>query len=190
MNQNWSVVTLVHELGHGATHYAMNYSKDLIGKQLNQLKRIRSIVMDKIKPEDLLGDVVIDRDTELKIAEERIRYMSIDTDNNNSLEEFLMYALTNEPMAKFMSTVSLKDEQTPGKDWFEKLVNLLQSIIEVTLKAFGKETNRTMKGDQLVMKLVADIAAVNNKVNVKMGMMERASEFLNELDDKFAEHVS
>ena len=184
-----AVETLVHELGHGATHYAMNYSKDLIGKQLNQLKRIRSIVMDKIKPEDLLGDVVIDRETELKIAEERIQYMSRDIDGRNSLEEFMMYALTNEPMVKFMSTVSLKDEQVPGKDWFEKLIGVLQSIIELALKAFGKETNRTMKGDQLVMKLVADIAAVNNKIDTKMNMLEKASEFINELDDKFAEYV-
>lgn len=184
-----AVETLVHELGHGATHYAMNYSKDLIGKQLNQLKRIRSIVMNKIKPEDLLGDVVIDRETELKIAEERIQYMSRDIDGRNSLEEFLMYALTNEPMVKFMSTVSLKDEQVPGKDWFEKLIGVLQSIIELALKAFGKEANRTMKGDQLVMNLVADIAAVNNKIDTKIGMIEKASEFLNELDDKFAEYV-
>ena len=76
-------------------------------------------------------------------AEERIQYMSRDIDGRNSLEEFLMYALTNEPMVKFMNTVSLKDEQVPGKDWFEKLIGVLQNIIELALKAFGKETNRT-----------------------------------------------
>lgn len=178
-----------HELGHGATHFALNYNKEVIGKQLNILKRFRSIVMDKIKPEDLLGEVVIDREAELEIAKERIRYMSMDSKTTNSLEEFLMYSLTNEPMVKFISKLSLKEESTVGKDWFERLLDVMRSVLETVMTMFGKQPMRTMKGDQLIMKVVADIAAANNKIDTKISLMNKAVEFVNDLDDKFADYV-
>jgi len=178
---------LVHELVHGSSGFGMENRSPEITKQLELLKELREAVMKELTVEDMMGDVTMNPEVSRQIAERRIKYM------NDDLREFLAYALTHEGVINKLKTITIKQvkDKYDNKEMnvFERILAAVKTMFDAALKAFGKEDRRTVRGDKLAMKLLSDIAKVNQRAELeqKTGAWAKLGNTIDDVEAKTVE---
>jgi len=159
LNQMSAQEVYVHELGHAATVFGMNAPEAKNAKR--RLQQLRRQVREQLTVEDFLPEISIDPELERQNAQEMWDYLF--NNENTGLEEFLMYALTNEQLAskldKMVINKPIENEPSNMFDalmtWFRNIVNLVSTTLR------NERIGQT--GTELVLKLAMDFAEANNK---------------------------
>jgi PAS domain-containing protein len=174
-----AVAAYVHEMIHGTTAYAFRQRGAKIAGTKQRLMTLRTRVMKRLTAEDLLPDVVINRDAELKEAEKTLDYM------NSKLEEFMAIALTNEKVFNVLRDMkAYRDPKDEYRNIWEQILDFAGRLLDIVFRVVRKE-GKEFKNDELLMKLMLELAENNNRlVEVeRQGIVSRAFEVKDELDD-------
>jgi len=180
------IETFLHELIHGSSHQGFTEHKVALSREIRLLSALRRKALAVLKPEDLMGDVVLDPEEEYKIAEGRLDYMA----GENGLEEFLAMALSNEKIFNKLKSIRLS-EKKKVTNIFDSLSNAFTAFIDSLLTIIGKK-ERTMRGDKLLMKLVSDIGKLNHEAEFvkNNSYTARASRVIDTAEEKWNEWVN
>jgi len=178
-----AVVKFVHELLHGGLEVALTNNKHMLGKQISEINKIRAKFLDKITPEDLLGDNPLDRETELAMAEDKIDYMRYSADKNDdarAMKEFISIALTNEKSLAVLRSLDMKDVR--GKESVvDKLIRIVREVFDSLRGVRAKNKN----AEVAMMELVSQIAAVNKQIGTRKAKNRYIGKIVDTLEERF-----
>ena len=176
----------LHELIHGASHYALNSNNSKIAKEIDLLIKLKRKALNSIVAEDLLGDIVLDRKAELEIAQSRLDYMK----GKDGLEEFLAMAISNKKIFDKLKNIKVRNSRVEqkGKDagLLDAIMDTMMKMIDTIMNLFGKGES-TMRGDRLAMKLVSDIGKMNRKsdeAKIKNKIIKSVDDGIHELEER------
>ena len=176
-----------HELGHSAISYALESNGIGVGDIKTRLQEFRRQAMKHITPEMLMSDVVINRQAEERQAQAIWNYI------NGNMEEFLVYAMTNEKVMNALKDVDMKraKSELKGMTLFDKIVELLQRLLE-TITGLKKGSDINLAGDVLAMKLFKELSEANNVALKRLdeGVIGQLTTKIDDIQDKFTTWTS
>ncbi|MGD8305560.1 MAG: hypothetical protein PVF17_02810 [Ignavibacteria bacterium] len=172
----------VHELVHGATHFALNYRTQEIAGTINRLTRLHDAAMELLTVEDLMPDTTINEEVERKIAEDRLEYIG------KNPEEFFAYAVTHEKVFNKLKDLEVYTEPKRKEGFVNAVMHYLDKVINFALMKWRKEP-KTMRGDMLIMKLFHETMQANNTAEreIDKTIVDTASEVIDNLEEKWEE---
>lgn len=172
---------LVHELVHAATVFAMRYNKGEVSRHIDRLVQLRKEAMKVLAVEDFMPDVVVDRDAEYRIAKKRLEYI------NDSLEEFLAYAVTNSKVMEKISSVKVYERKRPDK--LSGLIPYyLKKAIDAATMLWRKESKST-NGLDVAVNVMTALAKAQDKARSKSrsGLVEALFNKIDDLEESISE---
>ena len=136
-----------------------------------------------------MPEVSIDAALEEAKAKEQYSYVF---NSENTLDEFMAYAITNPQLRKVLSKVKLGQPKT-AHTVLEKIVNLLDTLVNVVLGNYKfKERNQTIYDH--VFNLSMELSAVNSRANDKItgmkSMLNAGHELVDKIDRKVANKLN
>jgi hypothetical protein len=176
----------VHEVLHSMTAFALRSDR----REAQELKRELRYAYDVAKKnttwQDMLGKPVEEATpTEIDAAKKVYSY----TFENQSIvdDEFLAQALTYEPLVNHLSTLQIQKGEGKRESILQKVMGLFFDVMDVVLGNFKfNERNNTVL--EQVVNLTYKLGEINNeaeqKVKDRENFLERAAEYINEVDRK------
>lgn len=129
-------IRYVHEIVHAVTAFALENSKKLkIDSEKNKLLYLYQLASKHIKPEDFLPEISINREEEIKKANEIWNYIFRNNDRDyplRGLNEFIAYALTDERIANKLKTIKIQNDKVK-KSFKEIIKELVKKIFNIIL---------------------------------------------------------
>lgn len=178
-NQQSASEVYMHELWHALTSFGLRDSSPDARKIVRELEFIRATAKDKITWKAFLPEVSIDAKLEEIKAKEQYEYVF---NSDNTLDEFMAYAITNPQLRKVLDKVKVGNVKT-NHTLLEKIVNLLDTLMNVVLGNYKfKERNQTIY--EQVLNLSMELADVSRGANIKASGIKRMLDVGNELVDK------
>jgi len=187
-NDQTAAEVYAHELVHAYTKWTVDMAKDGdVGarKILRQLQKVMRVTQEKVKWEDLLGDVKKeDASTkEIENAKEMYKYIF---EHENSEHEFLAHVLTNPVVSKIAKGITVQDTEGEKSIW-ERAKDLFQRVADFMMGDFKfKDAGKNVYDitSELAIMFAEYNAKSVNKVKNGQGLNERLNEALNDLDEE------
>lgn len=162
--------TMVHELVHHVTQYALEHNFTL----RTQIEKLRAIVAKQVTIEDLMPKhTAVSKEADYEAAKRRHEYIFSGKD---SLHEFVAFGITNGIFRAKLATLSA----TPSRDltsgtMFERLMEFFNKILDwVQGKIFGTDN---LMADAALDKLVGQLVDTNHRyhesLKKKHGFVDR-----------------
>lgn len=188
-NQQSAAEVYMHELWHALTSFGLRDTSPEARKLVRELEYVRSVAKDKLTWKAFLPEVSIDTALEEAKAKEQYNYVF---NSENTLDEFMAYAITNPQLRKVLGKVKLGQPKT-AHTVLEKIVNLLDTLVNVVLGNYKfKERNQTIYDH--VFNLSMELSAVNDHANDKItgmkSMLNAGHELVDKIDRKVANKLN
>ena len=183
----------VHELVHAATEYAKENNKSEIGMTILRLQQLRTDAMKSLTYESFLPDNQQYRTVE-EVSDAKKTYEYL-TDPKVGLSEFIAMGMTNEKMIKHLENVkTYKDKNVNTKGFFNTLYEMFDELVRFVMSRSRNE-RPDIKGDELLTKLVMELAKANNKAMIakKAGIISKVGDgilYLNDSVSRFLKKFS
>ena len=178
----------VHELVHAATEYAKHNRKSEVAMTILRLQQLREDAMKTLTIEDFLPDKMqYNSKDEYLAAKKTYEYL---TDPKVGLSEFIAIGMTNEKLIKHLEGVkAYRDSEAKEKGFFNALYGMVEKLFRAVMLRARSES-REIKGDELLAKLMMELARANNKAMIakKAGMASKIGDtymYMNDSISKF-----
>lgn len=180
-NEQSATEVYVHELVHAASAFAMTVLRDKTSHIRTRLVKLHNEAMKVLTVEDFMPEVSIDPMTERKVAEARWKYV------NESLEEFLAYAIANDKINEKLKDVVVYADKKPEK-LLDRVVYYAKKLIDTAVLRWRNE-DRSTTGDVAAKNILLALVRAQEKANTKTesSVVDRVSNMIDNAENYLAD---